>query len=129
MGDDWVLSEWYPNSPALKKLAEPTKKPKRRTRKRKSSKKHSAATEAAPSDAKSEAAPTSIKAEGGETLTDTVEKLLIKSGKPMGVTEMLPKLSALGKQPLKHNLARTLRTDPKKRFKDLGDGEFDLIRR
>lgn len=115
MGEDWALTEWYPNNPNLTKRAEPKKAAKKR---RKAKKRTTITVTPVPTTGLGKSAQ-------GPTLTDLAERILKESGKSMSVDAMLPKMAELGRTPLKQNLANALRKDPKKRFKESG-GEFDL---
>lgn len=127
MGDEWGLTEWYPNNPNIKRQAAEGKGSPKKRKAKKGKKTKGSATAATPA-AGPTATEDSKSVEQGPTIADLAAQILKEQGKAMSTSAMLPRMGELGRTPLKQNLANALRRDSKKRFKESG-GEFDLASR
>jgi hypothetical protein len=120
MGEDWALTEWYPNSPHLRRRG---KQPKAEP---------ATAKEAAPavnvlptSPSKGTRKPPTRRT--GPTIGDRAEAILAQNGGPMHLNELAEKIAATGRQ-VSHSSLRDLltRNDVQGRFANLGKNMFAL---
>jgi hypothetical protein len=117
MGEDWALTEWYPNNPNIRKRAKQK-------------------TEPAPKPAQKEpenggaVKKKRVRAPGGVTLADAAAKLLTDAGSALHIGEIRTGLQAIGRD-VSESVVRDVltRKDTQKRFVALGKGMFDLAER
>ncbi len=112
MGEDWALTEWYPNNPNIRKR--PAKsKPE--------------APQEQPARPKRAGAKRAPRAKGGITLADGAAKILKDAGTPLHLNDIMAKLAEMGRE-TSANVLRDVftRKDHEKRFKVLGKNMFDL---
>ena len=136
-GDEWALSEWYPNNPNLrKKIAEKTKgKGKSKT----AVKKKSAPQRAKPgakgpktvaASASKTSAPTGNATTSIVKTHEAAESVLIAAGKALDVNEIVEKVNAeFGKKLNANLIVGLLKNDKRKRFVNVSDHNWDLAER
>jgi hypothetical protein len=125
MGEEWALTEWYPNHPQLKKRVKaaaknqdngganvaPTSQDKKKYVKPKP---------------KTPVTSKSSDKSGDFTLRDGAEKVLRENGEAMHVDKMVTRLAEMGKITEKRSLNSAMIKDKKKRFKLMGGNIFAL---
>lgn len=132
MGEEWGLTEWYPNNPNLRRRAEkPSRKP---AKKKRASKKKVPAAPIITSKPGSLFEPTSISptpqpAAPTMTMLDATEQVLLKSDGPVHAKDLAESLKAYGKNTTPSSLSGSLVQDTKKRFKNIGNNTWDLVAR
>lgn len=126
IGDEWALTEWYPNNPNLRKQTE-TKKP-HRGRKRPKNKKGKITGEAGevvPARSKGH----SKQGDGKLTICDAAERVLLEAGTPMHAKMIADSIMKFSKYVSIATLARSLTQDSQKRFVRVQPNVFELIHR
>lgn len=113
MGEDWALTEWYPNNPNIRKRSKTRAETPESTPTRKRSGAKRATRRRAP--------------KRGITLADGAATVLKDAGTPLHVNEIRARLAAMGRD-ASVNVLRDVftRKDVEKRFKVLGKNMFDL---
>jgi hypothetical protein len=134
IGEEWALSDWYPNNPNLRKRTPAktnkgkakttqTKKPAQATAKKPAAK---PVTAPVPEPAKSAPSTTTPQT----STPDLIAKILTGSGAPMDAKVIAERLNSEFGKKANGGLVKTMMShDPKKRFKDVGDGAWDLMER
>jgi hypothetical protein len=115
MGEDWALTEWYPNNPNIRKRnkqkSEPAPKPAQKE------------PESGPRKKR-------VRAPGGVTLSDATAKILTDAGSALHIGAIRSSLQGMGRDVSESVLRDVLtRKDHQKRFKSLGKAVFDLAER
>lgn len=137
LGDEWALTEWYPNNPNLKRNSAKAGKSdaigKKKAPAKVKAKKQKTATPAktaAPKVAKTAKAPDSAPTSAAQTVPDLVLKILEKAGNSLDTKVIAERLNAdFGKKIGAGFLKPLLRRDKKKRFKNVADNVWDLAER
>jgi hypothetical protein len=133
MGEEWGLTEWYPNNPNLRKRTEKPTKGKSKPKKKASAKKRSEATPAAgPARVATLFEPTSTSIDPvtpAMTMLDASEQVLLKSDGPLHAKDLAERLKEYGKNTTASSLSGSLVQDTKKRFKNIGGNTWDLVNR
>lgn len=130
LGDEWALSEWYPNNPNLRKRvadkATKKKRSKKRAKKKSAAKKRVAAPEAP---AASTPAAGAAKVERKISKGDAIEEVLkAANGQSMHAKAIAETINRdYGKNDTNRTVAATMFQDPKKRFKNLGANTWELV--
>jgi|SRR5882672_10063705 len=126
MGEEWGLTEWYPNNPNLKKRtpagnANPKKSKKKK--KKKAVNKGAGVTQSAATDA----IPASPK-EVPLSRADAAVEILSEANGPLHAKAIAETLNRdYGKTTNSKNVAAALIQDPKKRFRNIGENTWELI--
>ncbi len=132
MGEEWGLTEWYPNNPNLRRRAEKPTKAKSKPKRKAPAKKRPASTPAAGGEITRVGTlfePTSVEPQT-LTLLDASEKILSEEGAPLHAKVLAERVNAqYAKNTNAGSLAGSLVQDPKKRFKNLGQNTWDLVSR
>lgn len=119
MGEEWGLTEWYPNNPNLRKRT--PDKGKSKKSKKKSKKK--TAKSAPPAGAGSSSDATMTKA-------DAAEQVLLKVDGSLHAKVIAERIvKDYGKNATSQSVAAALFQDPKKRFKNVGENTWELIKK
>jgi len=133
MGDEWGLTEWYPNNPNIKRQAAEGKgAPKKKKKRAKPGKKTPGAPAAITNPTAPEAkAPPEAEDKSSDSMTlgDATERILLVQGKAMHINAIRSALAAYGKYPTRDTVAKNLPRDAQNRFKRTGPGTFDLTQR
>jgi hypothetical protein len=114
MGDEWGLTEWYPNNPNLRKRNKQTK------------------SEPVPDESEDPSVrPVRARLGGrratGMTIGDGVEKILKEAGTPLHLKVIVERLASMGRIAKPVSVRDTLtRNDSQKRFAALGKNMFTL---
>lgn len=141
LGDEWALSEWYPNNPNLRKRPavkiKVTKGKPKKTASKKTAKKGTlkiVKNPAKPTSKVQRAVSDSIKTKSSEpaepTTLDIVEQILKGVGKALDIKLIADRLHAEFNKKINAGLLQNLLLrDAKKRFKTVGENALDLIDR
>ena len=119
MGDDWALTEWYPNNPHLRRRAKPQKSEQPST-----ATKEAEPVASTPPQRKAKRKPPTRKT--GPTIGDRAEAILRENG-PMHLKDLAEKMATTGRH-VSHSSLRDLltRSDVQGRFVNLGKNTFAL---
>lgn len=115
MGEEWGLTEWYPNNPNLRKRTPDNKASKKKSKKKVAKK---ASTTSAPTGG----SPTSPMTNG-----DAVAKVLSEADRPLHVKFIAEGIQKLGKTATARSLPGTMIQDSKKRFENIGENTWALV--
>lgn len=117
MGDEWGLTEWYPNNPNIR----------RRTKQGKGESGSNETAAQVKASSKKKKKP-GHQPKGGITLTDGSVKILKEAGEPLHLRDIVERLAAMGRETTEISLRdMLLRKDKQKRFKLLGKGMIGLV--
>ncbi|SRR6266436_2846897 len=120
MGDEWGLTEWYPNNPNLR--ARNGEKASKKKSKKKGSKKTAAKGPTAAEN------PAVSPKKASISKADAAEKILQEAAGPLHAKAIAESLNQkYGKDTNARIVAGALFQDPKKRFRNLGENTWELV--
>lgn len=136
IGEEWALSDWYPNNPNLRKRTPAAQAAgKGQVRKKPAAKKSGthkakpALKNAAKTLEREPTAPASVPLSDLKT-PDAAERILTQVGRPLQTKDIAAWLNTEYKKKVNGGLVkRLLANDAKKRFKDAGNDTWDLVNR
>ncbi|MFN0277479.1 MAG: hypothetical protein ACKVRN_02640 [Pyrinomonadaceae bacterium] len=129
VGDEWALTEWYPNNPKLRKQSASKNDNKGKKGKAKATTKIKPKSSVGKKAATPKAPPTAtIAALVGDVKThDAAEQMLTQAGQSLDLTTLAAQVNANFGKRLNANLLKgLLANDSKHRFADLGGDVWDL---
>lgn len=128
LGDEWALTEWYPNNPNIRKRGSEKPKAKKSKAKKKPTSKKAAPIVKTVSSADLDAIE--VVENPPFSKADIAEGIIRTAGKPVHAKEIADILTnKYGKPSTNRTVAASMYQDPKKRFKNLGENTWDLVSR